>query len=80
MNLILESEKYPSSSCRNILVTLYKGGGNDDPDNYRGISVGSCLAKLYSTVLYPELRIRILGPEFLGLRTLGPVRQKKFLF
>ena len=55
MNLILESEKYPSSWCRNILVTLYKGGGNDDPDNYRGISIGSCLAKLYSTILYHKI-------------------------
>ena len=44
MNLILESEKYASPCCRNILVTLYKGGGNNDPDNYRGISIGSCLA------------------------------------
>ena len=56
MNLILESEKYPSSLCRNILVTLYKlGGGNNDPDNYRGISIGSCLAKLYSTILYHRI-------------------------
>ena len=55
MNLIIESEKYPSSWCRNILVTSYKGGGNDDPDNYRGISIGSCLAKLYSTIFYHRI-------------------------
>ena len=55
MNLILESEKYPSPWCRNILVMLYKGGGNDDPNNYRRISIGSCLAKLYSTVLYHRI-------------------------
>ena len=55
MNLILESEKYPSTWCRNILVTICKDGGNDDPDNYRGISIGSCLAKLYSTVLYHRI-------------------------
>ena len=45
-NLILDSEKYPSPWCRNLLVTLYKGGGSDDPDNYRGIPIGSCLAKI----------------------------------
>ena len=49
VNLILDSEKYPSLWYRNLLITLYKGGGNDDPDNYRGISIGSSLAKLYST-------------------------------
>ena len=51
MNLIPESEKYPSPWCWNILVTQNKGGGNDDPDNYREISIGSCLAKLYCTAL-----------------------------
>ena len=55
MNLILESEKYRSPWYRNILVTLYTGGGNDDPDNYRGISIRSCLAKLYSSVLYHKI-------------------------
>ena len=61
-NLILDSGKYPSPWCRNLLVTLYKGGGSDDPDNYRGISTGSCLAKLYSTVLY--LRILEVNEKF----------------
>ena len=55
MNLILGSEKYNSPWCRNILVTSYKGGGNDDPDNYGGMSIGSCLAKLYNTVLYHRI-------------------------
>ena len=41
---------------------MYKGGGSDDPDNYRGISIGSCLAKLYSTVLY--LRILDVNEKF----------------
>ena len=62
LNLILDSEKYPSPWCRNLLVTLYKGGGSDDPDNYRGISIGSCLATLYSTVL--SLRILQVNEKF----------------
>ena len=55
VNLILDSEKYPSLWYRNLLIALYKGGGNDAPDNYRGISIGSCLAKLYSTILYHRI-------------------------
>ena len=47
-NLILDSDKYPSPWYRNLLVTLYKRGGSEDPDNYRGISIGSCLSKLYA--------------------------------
>ena len=46
---------------------------------------------IFYSIAYPSPRIfpsvggvrsesRILGPEFLGLRTLGHVKQKKFLF
>ena len=52
MNLIFESEKYPLKWTRNLLITLHKGGLPDKPDNYRGISISSCLSKLFSTVLY----------------------------
>ena len=52
MNLISESEKYPLNWTRNLLITLNKGGLTDKPDNYRGISISSCLSKLFSTVLY----------------------------
>ena len=55
-----------------ILVTLYKGGGNDDPDNYRGISIGSCLAKLCSTILYHRIlkvndKVRLINNKQIGL-------------
>ena len=52
LNLILQSEKYPLKWTRNLLVTLHKGGPTDEPNNYRGISISSCLSKLFSTVLY----------------------------
>ena len=52
MNLIFESEKYPLKWTRNLLITLHKGGLPDKPDNYKGISISSCLSKLFSTVLY----------------------------
>ena len=52
MNLIPESEKYPLKWTRNLLITLHQGGLTDKPDNYRGISISSCLSKLFSTVLY----------------------------
>ena len=52
LKLILQSEKYPLKWTRNLLVTLHKGGPTDEPNNYRGISVSSCLSKLFSTVLY----------------------------
>ena len=38
-----------------MLLPLHKGGDLDDPDNYRGISISSCFAKLYSLVLNERL-------------------------
>ena len=55
MNLILESEKYPLKWTRNLLITLHKGGLTDKSDNYRGISISSCLSKLFGTVLYVRI-------------------------
>ena len=45
-----------------MLVVIHKGGAKDDPDSYRGISVNSCLFKLYSTVLY--LRVLEVNESF----------------
>ena len=47
LNLIIQSEKYPAKWARKLLITLHKGGLTDDPDNYRGISISSCLSKLF---------------------------------
>ena len=62
LNLILQSEKYPLKWTRILLVTLHKGGPIDEPDNYRGISISSCLSKLFSVVLY--LRILEVNENF----------------
>ena len=62
MNLIFSSGNYPSNWSRNLLVAIHKSGAKDDPDNYRGISISSCLSKLCSTVLY--LRVLEVNESF----------------
>ena len=54
-NLVFESEKYPYIWSINLLVPVFKGGISDNPDNYGGISISSCVGKLYSSVLYNRL-------------------------
>ena len=44
LNLIFSSGNYPSNWSRNLLVVIHEGGAKDDPDNYRGISISSCLS------------------------------------
>ena len=50
-NLVFSSEKYPYSLCKNFLGPVFKSGIPDNPDNYRGISIGFCIGKVYSMVL-----------------------------
>ena len=54
-NSILANNVYPSSWKLDILGPLHKGGPKDDCNNYRGICVSSCLAKLFNTLLRNRL-------------------------
>ena len=45
-----------------MLAVIHKGSAKDDPDNYKGISISSCLSKLCSTVLY--LRVLEVNESF----------------
>ena len=54
-NLVFASERYPYSWCKNFLVPVFKSGIPDNSDNYREISIGSCIGKGYSMVLFNRL-------------------------
>ena len=34
-----------------VYTPIYKSGGNDNPDNYRGIAINSCLSKVFNLLL-----------------------------
>lgn len=38
-----------------VTTPLHKTGDREEPDNYRGITIGSCLGKLFSTILLARL-------------------------
>ncbi len=54
-NLVFNSGTYPSIWSLNFLRPIHKKDDRKDPDNYRGIAVGSCLSKLFSYVLLNRL-------------------------
>ena len=54
-NRILATGIYPSSWRMNFLTPLHKKGDQNLPTNYRGIAVGSCLAKLLLSILKTRL-------------------------
>jgi len=56
-NLVLKSEQFPSDWCYSTLITLYKSGDKFDPENYGGISLSSCLGKVFTKILNNRLTL-----------------------
>ena len=50
-NLILNKEYFPKMWSVGLIVPMYKSDGCDDPSNYRGIAITSCVGKLFTSVL-----------------------------
>ena len=43
-NNVLNGGSMPLMSCSGLITPIFKSGGRNDPTNYRGICVSSCLA------------------------------------
>ena len=54
-NLILQSGTFPTSWSNGIITALHKSGNKDDPSNYRGICISSCLGKFFCSILNTRL-------------------------
>ena len=54
-NLILDSGKYPFAWRKSFIILIHKSGDKSDLNNYRGISLQNCIAKLFSSALSKRL-------------------------
>ena len=54
-NKILETQYYPEEWSIGIITPLHKTGELDNPDNYRGITLDSCISKLFTRLLNNRL-------------------------
>ena len=70
-SFILKSGVYPDAWRDNIIKAIYKGGGTQDPSNYRGITVSSCFGELFSRVLFNRLNKYIEDNEPIYLEQIG---------
>ena len=43
---------YPKIWGESYLITIFKSGSPSDPNNYRGITINSCLSKLFNSSQY----------------------------
>jgi len=55
-NHILKSGKFPHSWSTGLIIPLYKKGDPSIPNNYRGITLVSCFAKLFTSILNERLQ------------------------
>ena len=55
-NHILTSGYFPQSWCEGVITPIFKSGDKQDPANYWGICINSCLGKLFSAVLNNRLK------------------------
>lgn len=73
-NVILDSRLFPENWCLGSIIPLYKNKGSmDNPENYRGITILSCLGKLFTSVINKRLSIftaesMAIGPEQAGFK------------
>ena len=58
-NLILKSGFFPSLWCEGIIAPIHKSGDTQDPSNYRGICINSCLGN-YSSPPYSITDCKII--------------------
>ena len=74
-NIILNSGIVPTAWCISLIKPLYKNKGpRDDVNNYRGISLISCIGKLFTALINQRLeeyinKNQILGEEQAGFRS-----------
>ena len=54
-NKILESGYFPSKWSQALIVPIYKQGQSKNPQNYRGISLLSCVGKAFTKILNKRL-------------------------
>ena len=55
-NVILNSGYFPGEWKKGIIVPIHKSGSENDPNNYRGITLTSALGKLLTSILNKRLR------------------------
>ena len=71
-NLILACGLIPTNWCLGIIMPLYKNKGSDnDPDNYRGITLLSWLSKLFTSALNYRITIFLERFDFIGEEQAG---------
>ena len=71
-NLILSTGLVPDLWCHGLITPLYKSkGSRDDPNNYRGITLLSCLGKLFTACINSRIARFMYDNAKIGYKQAG---------
>ena len=71
MQKVFSKHIYPSEWTSNFLKPIYKKGETTDTDNYRGLAIGTAMAKLYSLILLGRLTEFVTKKELISANQIG---------
>ena len=76
-NLALSSGIYPDEWTYGRILPLHKSGDRSNPSNYRGITISSCIGKLFNAVLNNRLYDFLEKREILNREQIGFKRKHR---
>ena len=70
-NKIIQSELFPKTWSNGYIMPIFKSGDDQDPSNYRGITISNCLSKLFTKIMTNRLLTfleenKIIKPNQIG--------------
>ena len=71
INNLFTSSIYPQQWHINFLKPIYKKGEHDNPNNFRGLAIGSAFSKLFSMILLKRLTIFVNSKKLLSPNQIG---------
>ena len=71
IRIIFSEHLYPSKWAMNFIKPIYKKGKVSDPNNFRGLAIGSAFAKLFSIILLKRLEKYIYEKNLLSPKQIG---------
>lgn len=76
-NSVLTTGHFPKIWAKGYIVPIFKSGSRDDPSNYRGITIGNCLGKLFVKILNNRLEKFLLSRNIIKPEQIGFCKGKR---
>ena len=83
-NLVLKSAFFPSKWCQGLIMPIHKKRPRHEPENYRGITLASCLGRVFTRLLNNRLveyaeKCKLLDPAQIGFRKMRRTSEHIFV-